>query len=303
MRSLSEVVRRGGGVLSTAELLAYGASSHALTAAVRGGVLLRPRQGWYALPGTREDFVRALRVGGRLASVSAAASYGLAVPHDFPLHVHVVHESSRLRTERDRYLRLSDAVGETTVIHRGRVAVPTLATRLRVGLLDCLLQVATTESEEDAVACLDSAIRRGLLGPEGLEWLRKHLPARRLCILDRADGKSDSYPESICRCRLATAGIAARLQVPVLGERWIDLLIGDCLAIEVDGAGKYTQDMTPAEVAKTMNADRLRDAFLEALGYHVIRISYFMVMFDWPATLSMIQAVIERGGHLSRPTR
>lgn len=286
--------------MATRELLALGASSHALTAAVRSGVLLRPRQGWYALPSTREEYIRALRVGGRLASVSAATTYGLSVPHEFPLHVHVAHESSRLRTEEDCYRRLSEAVGETTVVHRGRVQAPTLATRLRVGLLDCLLQVATTESEEDAVACVDSALRLGTLDSEGIAWLRARLPARRQCILDRADGKSDSYPESICRCRLATVGIATRLQVPVLGERWIDLLIGDRLAIEVDGAAKYTQDMTPAQVAKTMNADRLRDAFLEALGYHVIRISYFMVMFDWPATLSMIQAVMARGEHLSR---
>jgi very-short-patch-repair endonuclease len=169
-----------------------------------------------------------------------------------------------------------------------------------VGLLDCLLQVATTESEDDAVACIDSALRRGLLDAEGLEWLRKRLPARRHCIVARADGRSDSYPESISRCKLARAGIATRLQVPVLGERWIDLLIGDRLALEIDGAGKYTEDMTPEEVARRVNADRLRDAFLEALGYHVIRISYFMVMFDWPATLSMIQAVMDRGEHLSR---
>jgi very-short-patch-repair endonuclease len=93
------------------------------------------------------------------------------------------------------------------------------------------------------------------------------------------------------------------LQVPVLSERWIDLLIGDRLALEIDGAGKYTEDMTAGEVARRMNADRQRDAFLEALGYHVIRISYFMVIFDWEATLGMILAVIARGDHLARAGR
>ncbi|HAM25448.1 MAG TPA: hypothetical protein DCP11_01760 [Microbacteriaceae bacterium] len=303
MRSLPEVIRRSGGVAATHELLAFGVSSHALTAAVRSGVLVRPRQGWYALPSAREDYIRAVRVGGRLASVSAAATYGLAVPQEFPLHVHVPHEASRLRTEGDRFVRLSDAVGETTIIHRGRVSPPTRATRLRVSLLDCLLQVATTESEDDAVACIDSALRRGLLDDEGVEWLRQRLPERRQRVIAMADGRSDSYPESICRCKLVRAGISTRPQVPVLAERWIDLLIGDRLALEIDGAGKYTEDMTPAEVARRVNADRQRDAFLEALGYHVIRISYFMVMFDWPATLSMIQAVMERGEHLSRVKR
>jgi very-short-patch-repair endonuclease len=303
MRSLSEVVRRLGGVAATHELLARGSTSHGLTVAVRAGILLRPRQGWYAVPTAREEFIRAIRVGGRLASVSAAASYGLAVPQSFPLHVHVPRESSRLRTETDRYVRLSDTIGETTVIHRDRVAPPSIDTRLRVGLLDCLVEVVWSETEDDAVACLDSALRHGLIGPSELGQVRRRLPARLRHVPDAADGLSDSYPESLARCRLLRAGIATRLQVPVLFERWIDLLIGDRLALEIDGAGKYTEDMSPGEVARRMNADRQRDAFLEALGYHVIRVSYFMVVFDWEATLSMIQAVIARGDHLARRVR
>jgi very-short-patch-repair endonuclease len=303
MRSLSEVVRRLGGVAATHELLARGSTSHGLTVAVRTGVLVRPRQGWYALPTAREDFIRAIRVGGRLASVSAAASYGLAVPHSFPLHVHVPRQSSRLRTETDRYMRLSDAIGATTVIHRDRVAPPTVNTRFRVGLLDCLVGVVRSETQDDAVACLDSALRHRLIDPSQLGQVRRMLPARLRNVPDAADGLSDSYPESITRCRLLRAGIATRLQVPVLSERRIDLLIGDRLALEIDGAGKYTEDMSAGEVARRMNADRLRDAFLEALGFHVIRISYFMVMFDWEATLSMIKAVIARGDHLARPVR
>jgi very-short-patch-repair endonuclease len=198
---------------------------------------------------------------------------------------------------------LSDAVGETTVIHRGRVASPTIATRFRVDLLDCLVQVVCGETEDDAVACLDSALRRGLIGPSELGKVRRRLPARLRHVPDAADGLSDSYPESIARCRLLRAGIPTRLQVCVLSERWIDLLVGDRLALEIDGASKYTEDMTAGEVARRMNADRQRDAFLEALGYHVIRISYFMILFDWEATLSMIQAVIARGDHLARPVR
>ncbi len=301
MRSVVEIVRKLGGVAATHELLAAGMTSHGLTAAVRAGTLIRPRQGWYLPSEVPEQVVRAVRVGGRLASLSAAASYGLAVPHAFPLHVHVSRESSRLRTEADRTVRLSDSTGETTVIHRDRVEPSTCSTRWRVSLLDCLFQVVKGESEDDAVACLDSALRRGVMDAIDFELLLRRLPRRLRRITRLVDDRSDGYSESIIRRKLARAGIETQLQVPVLHERWIDLLIGDRLALEVDGAGKYSRDMTPQAVARRVNSDRQRDAFLEALGYHVIRISYVMIMFDWPATLSMIQAVMDRGEHRAPP--
>lgn len=300
MRSLVGLIQRCGGVAATHELLALGVGGRRLTAAVRAGEVLRPRQGWYLPPDARDDVIRAIRVGGRLASVSAAETYGLAVPHSFPLHVHVPHTDSRLRTETDEGVRLSGALGQTTVIHRGIVSETTVDTRLRVDLTDCLSQVATTESEDDAVACLDSALRLRLVSPSAMSALILGLPERCRHLEGLLDAASDGYPESIARRQLARAGVSARTQVCVPNERWIDLLIGDRLAIEIDGAGKYTKDMSPGEVARRMDADRTRDAFLEALGFHVIRLSYRMVMFDWPATLAMIMAVIERGDHLAR---
>lgn len=301
MALLVDRVRSLGGLAATHELLAFGATSRSLTGAVRAGILIRPRQGWYAPAGTSDEIIRAIRVGGRLASVSAAASYGLAVPHRYPLHVQVPRVASRLRTEHDRFVRLSDSPGHSTVIHRGRVSPPTSETRWCVSLLDCLVQVASTEDEDDAIACLDSALRHGRVDEIDLELIRRRLPLRRRHITSRVDGRSDSYPESIARCRLARDGIAAEPQVGVLGERWIDLLVGDRLALEIDGAGKYSKDATPEEVARRVDADRQRDAFLEALGYHVIRLSYEMVVFDWSATLAMIHAIMERGDHLARP--
>jgi very-short-patch-repair endonuclease len=298
--TLLTLIQQCGGVAATHELLALGVGPHLLTAAVRSGEIIRARQGWYVPSSTREDIVRALRVGGRLASVSAAETYGLAVPHSFPLHVHVPHRDSRLRTETDSSVRLSDSLGSTTVIHRGRVSKPQLETRLRISLLDTLAQVVRTEKEEDAVACLDSALHLGLVDPSAMSALFRRLPQRCRYIESLLDSASEGYPERVARCLLFRAGIVALTQVCVMDERWIDLLIGDRLAIEIDGAGKYTQDMSPGEVARRMDADRVRDAFLEALGYHVIRISYRMIVFDWPATLAMIQAVIDRGDHLSR---
>ncbi|MES2094746.1 MAG: type IV toxin-antitoxin system AbiEi family antitoxin domain-containing protein [Actinomycetota bacterium] len=300
MPSLLRIIQHYGGVAATHEILAMGVGPRRLTAAVRSGEVIRARQGWYVPASTRDDVVRAIRVGGRLASVSAASTYGLAVPHSYPLHVHVPHRDSRLRSETDARVHLSDSLGATTVIHRGRLSIPTLASRLRVSLLDALAQVVRTENEENSVACLDSALHLGVVAPSAMSSLFRELPRKYRYLESQLDAASDGYPESVTRCLLLRAGIVAQTQVCVLGERWIDLLIGDRLALEIDGAGKYTQDMSPVEVARRMDADRVRDAFLEALGYHVIRLSYRMVVFDWPATLSMILAIIDRGDHLAR---
>jgi very-short-patch-repair endonuclease len=282
------------GIATTRELTAAGATSHLLTVLTRSGQLERVRNGWYATPSAAPEAVRAIRVGGRLAGVSAAASYGLATPEEYPLQVHVPHTGSRQRSQWDRYTRLADSPHDGTVVFRDHVTAPDAGTRLRVSLMDCLRQVVMHEADYDAVACLDSAVHQKMLDLIGLEELRSMLPEARGHIVDMVDGLSDSYLESVARVKLIRAGIAVRIQVGVLAERWIDILIGDCLALELDGAGKYRTG------GATKDKDSRRDAFLEALGFHVIRISYSMVLYDWDATLAMILAVMDRGDHLAR---
>lgn len=61
------------------ELLAVGASARGLTAAVRGGHLIRVRRDHYALPGSAADIVQAVRVGGRITCVTALRSAGVGL--------------------------------------------------------------------------------------------------------------------------------------------------------------------------------------------------------------------------------
>jgi len=293
------IIRRAGGLAATHELLRFGVGRRQLAALVASGGLVRPRQGWYVNPDTHDSLVCAVRVGGRLAAISAAEYYGLATPHAHPLHVHVPRRDSRLRTAHSSSIRLSDDRLSTTVIHRGPVRPADTQTRLCVGIIDCLVQVALSEDEDITVACFDSALHTGVVAPSALQSMVRRLPSRLHHLPSIVDGRSDSYLESVARRKLARAGIRCQLQVGVLGERWIDILIGDRLAIELDGASKY-QGLPDAEIARRVDSDRVRDAFLEALGYHVIRLSYRMVVDDWPATLSLIQAVMDRGDHLRR---
>jgi hypothetical protein len=68
--------------------------------------ILRVRQGQYASVGTPPAVLRALRIGGRLACVSALAYYERSGEGD-PLHVLVRHGASRLGIR----------AGEAVVVH------------------------------------------------------------------------------------------------------------------------------------------------------------------------------------------
>ena len=75
-------------------LLAVGAHSRMLTAAVRGGALIRVRRDHYALPGTDSKVLRAVRIGGRLACASALRNDGIFGFDDTNTHVHLEREAS-----------------------------------------------------------------------------------------------------------------------------------------------------------------------------------------------------------------
>ncbi|MCU1508862.1 MAG: hypothetical protein JWQ12_1127 [Glaciihabitans sp.] len=244
------------------------------------------------LPSIGDHAIRAVRVGGRLASTSGAVAWGLAHPPEHSLHVHVPPNAARLRDAADRTKRLARRKGDV-VIHHHALFFNEKSTALRVSVQDCLREMVLTESAEDAVAAIDSARARNRLDLIEFEELRASVPASRRNIVDASLDGVTEYLETVTRLRLARAGIPTRVQVNVLDERWIDLLIGDRLAIECDGKGKY-------ERGATVDSDRKRDAFLEALGFHVIRLSYAMVLYDWDATLAMILAIMERGDHLAR---
>src|SRR3954468_20512155 len=99
--SLDSVLRPLDGVAHLQDLLAAGSSRYQVAAMMRQGRLLRPRIGWYVAPWHDPAVVRAVRVGGRLTCVSAAASYGLPVPVDPRVHVCLPSNASRLRAASD----------------------------------------------------------------------------------------------------------------------------------------------------------------------------------------------------------
>ena len=293
MLSPRQALIRFDRVATRAELRSVGITPYELTAAVRSGEIVRVRRGWYAHPAADDSIVRAIRVGGRLACVSAWRSYGIWAVDDGRLHVHLPESASRMRSQHDSGTALGDRVADGVVLHREDCGPVSAVTRLRCSVVEALAQYLREHCDDLGIATLDSALHRGALSAAQFADLRTSLPRRCRRILDLADKRSESGTESIVRVGLLRAGIRLRLQVWVLHDVRVDLLIGDRLVIEVDSR-EFHDDPDAFE------RDRRRDLLLKALGFEVVRVSYAQVMGDWLGILATIQAMVSRGQHLRR---
>jgi very-short-patch-repair endonuclease len=283
---LHRVIHAHDGAAATHELYTAGATRSMLAHAVRTGRLIRSRQGWYCLPTTPEEQVKAHRVGGRLGCVAAAKAHGLDVRGTPPLHVCVSAHEARLRSERDAQLRRRDDRRSDAIVHWGH---PSLGgTRLVESPIACLISMARCQSPERVVAAADSAIRTGIVSRR--QWLAaiRPLPARLRLLLSEADGVAESITESVVLFRLRRLGLTLRQQVPVLGVGRVDFAIGDRLVIEVDGRAFHLD---------RFEEDRRRDALLSIRGCRVLRFSYRQVFERWGEVRAAILAAIARGDH------
>ncbi|MBK4347599.1 type IV toxin-antitoxin system AbiEi family antitoxin domain-containing protein [Lacisediminihabitans changchengi] len=77
MNAVDEIIRDLGGVATAAELRERGHPAWELRMLLDYGRLVRVRKGWYATTSTPIELVRAWRVGGRLACVSAPGGHEL----------------------------------------------------------------------------------------------------------------------------------------------------------------------------------------------------------------------------------
>jgi hypothetical protein len=85
---------RLGGVASTKELRSAGVDRGRLDVAVQYGKVIRVRKALWALPDVPAEVINALRLGGRLACVSALAFHGEIDETPSPLHIEVLLVSS-----------------------------------------------------------------------------------------------------------------------------------------------------------------------------------------------------------------
>ena len=287
VESAVEAVRKLGGTARTSGLRAAGVARADLTHAVREGLLLRPRNGVYALPETSRSVIEALSHRGTIACVTAARDFGLWMLDDAgeePVHTWVRprHSPTRLVIDPDV------EEGSCCVFHRDIPADdPSLG---RVGIVHCLVQILRCKGDEAFFAALESALRQDLIDEPGRDRLRGHVPLRTRWMVDFARSDADSGLESLLRLRLHRHGISLASQVEVPGVGRVDFVIGDCLIIEADGG---THD-GPAR-----HRDRVRDTVAMALGFVTLRVDYALIIHDWALVEDAILAAVRRNLHRS----
>lgn len=265
-------------ILTTAQLRSRGVSERDLTRAVRARLLIRVRRGHYSLPGADAALLRAVRIGGRLACVSAADRLGVWVADDpFP-HVAMPHGASRLRSPGNRLLPLSDVNRDGCTLHWWPADS---ASEWQVSLVDALAQVVRCQPAHLAIASLDSALNAKLLA--SLDPVFARLPRKYAALLKRVDARSMSGIETIVRLWVADAKIPFDIQVSFAGIGDVDLVLDYRVVIEVDGRAHHSGQQL---------RDYARDAALAARGYIVLRFDYAQVMFAPASVMAAIRGAL-----------
>lgn len=266
-------VRTHGGVVRSEALRDAGASRHTVHAAVTRGHLIRPRRGWLATPDADPALLAAACVGVVVTCVTQAARMGLwdigdRRPHAGIAPHHRPHSPTR------------------AVLHWSVPLVPRDPGSLEDPIENVLTIAADCQPFESALMIWEAALRQGKVDRRSLATLRLRPRARRL--LAEASQFSDAGTESILIPRLLWMRLPLRQQVWILGSP-VDLLIGDCLVVQVDGGHHVDEQRL---------RDNAHDARLRLAGYHVIRVGYRQVFDDWPHVHAMITGAVARGLHL-----
>jgi len=288
MVSITESVRRRGGLAATFELYEDGHTRRGLASAVHSGSIVRVRQGWFALNGTHPILLEAVRVGGRLTGLSALELQGFwSYPTD-DLHVAVHPHDARLRTRLDKTRRLADSPEPATCVHWREHAA---GSRFMLAPVECLTDVIACQTPDVVTAVADSVLfKRPRLVAEWNELVAGAAQCHR-SYLAAVDGVCESGTESIFWFRTKKFGLTIARQVHIPGIGRVDFRVGPKLIIEVDGAAYHTDPVA-------FHRDRHRDAVLSALGYRVLRFSYRQVLYAWPEVEAALVGAMLRGDHL-----
>lgn len=266
-------VRAGGGVVRSVRLTEAGVPRSEVAAAVAEGELARIRRVWVAVPDADPMLVAAARDGVVLSCVTGAARLGAWEPERAGFHVAAHPHSGRIAVEKAR-------------VHRAIPVVPRHPDALVDPVENALDLVARCQPREVALTIVESCLRHDLVDRALLERLPICASLRE--ILQEALPFADSGLETILRHRLRWMGLRLLAQASIAG-RPVDLLIGERLVLQIDGAH---------HVGRQREADIRHDARLKLLGYHVIRVGYFQIMNDWASVQDLIMRAVAQGLHL-----
>lgn len=280
---LAAVAFGRGGVFTSADATAVDLDDTVLTRLRRSGEVVRVRRDAYVLASSwsaaRPEERLALRARAILAArprdiashQSALALRGLPL-HGVPLDtVDLIADVSRVRLQ----------AGLRTHVCPAGISVDLVEQYLCVRVPDAVAQVLVRSGLLPALVPLDAALHCGLLSLADLcAALDRFCSTPRLRrqgdrLLACADPLCESVGETRTRLQLLDAGLPVRSQVEIRTARGVlvgrvDLLVGDRVVVEFDGAVKYEGAAgRPALVAEKRREDDLR-----GLGYGVVRVTW-----------------------------
>jgi very-short-patch-repair endonuclease len=266
------VVTAHGGIVPVRAVLDAGVAAGALKRARREGRLIRPRNGWVAVPDVDPVLRVAAELGVVLTCVTRAQRAGLWTfgANEYHVAADPRHALPRKTTAR---------------VHWARPVVPRPAGVLEDGIENTLVLIAECRPFEEALVVWESALRMSLVSIEVIRRLPITQRVRR--VLELAEPFADSGLETVVVPRLRWMDLPLRRQI-VIGGRPVDLLIGERLVLQIDGGH---------HIGPQRDADNAHDAQLRLMGYHVIRVSYRQVMDDWAGVQERIMLAVAQGVH------
>ncbi|GAA1927765.1 hypothetical protein GCM10009775_19810 [Microbacterium aoyamense] len=277
--NIAEWITLKGGIVHRAEALDAGWRARGLRAAVGAGAIQVIRRDWLATADAPLDLRAAAAAGGRIGCVTLARERGWWMPEGADDRRHLsVKPHARNPGESPEH-----------VIHWTKPLAPVSRYALRESVEDALAHIAECAPYESAHAIWESAARVEKLSAAALQRVQwTGLAARRLA--DEITELSDSGLESIFVTRLGPWGLPLRQQLRLAG-RFVDLVIGDSLVIQIDGYAHHSS-------AAARTRDVAHDAELTLRGYTVLHFTYAQIIHDWPAVERTIARAIAAGLHL-----
>jgi len=286
------------GLILRERVFSSGVDPDKLVVALRTGRLFRVQRGVYGARSAQPDPLARARAAVLSSGVAdavashhtAARVHGLAVPTR-PVAEHVtVHREQRRVRRRDLVFHCRTlAMGEVQFLG----GVPLTAQARTVFDLAALLP------RLEAVWCVDDALRRGVVSRPALRRVSEQHrsgrgDARARTRLAEADGTAESILETAGRLALADAGVelpVAQLEVRDNDGRIVARLDGGYplrkLALEFDGRSVHS---APEAVFR----DRRRQNALEALGWRVLRFTWWDVVHDTGRFVATVRSALAR---------
>ena len=277
-------------IIRTGELRAAGATWRSLKTAVDNGFLVRGRRGHYALPSTDCRILEAVRVGGRLGCISAAANAGIFALDPSIAHIHLDPNASRLRSPQDRFQRLTLANRGGVELHWDRLLEPESSTEYSIGLVDALIQIFRCQQSRFALASLDNALYLQRIPFSSVRDIFAALPEQVQYLRTWVDIRSESGQETVLRFIVRHAGFQFEIQVSISGVGRVDMVIEGCLVVEADS--RQFHDGWEAHLR-----DRTRDCDLAGMNYMSYRAIHRDILYHPERVVAAITGLLAMRNH------